>query len=237
MNIELLNYINSKTIVTKSDIKKIINTNNEYAYLVLQRLKNKNILKKITKGKYTTKSNPYEIGTNINPPAYISFLTASELKGYTEQIINNIEIITNKNQIFNFENYKFTLIKSKYLFGFEKIDNYFIADDEKLLIDCFLYRKFSGNFDEILKIINNSKINKEKIINYLKKIKNKNLIKRIGFVLEKIKKIDISKEFSIDKNYIYLDTITKKHKNINTKWRIKYDFDWRFKKIQGIYKF
>ncbi|MDD3175112.1 MAG: hypothetical protein PHU51_01390 [Candidatus Nanoarchaeia archaeon] len=225
MNIKVLNYVNSKIIVTKADIKKIVNTNNAYAYLVLQRLKNKKILKQIIKGKYTNKSNPYEIATNINPPAYISLLTASELKGYTEQIINNIQTITNKNKTFLFENYKFTLIKSKFLFGFEKVDNYFIADDEKLLIDCFLFRKNSGNFNEIFNIANHSKINKDKIITYLKKINDQNLIKRIGFMLEKIKHIDISKEFKLDKNYIFLDTITKQYKNINTKWRIKYDFD------------
>ena len=97
----------------------------------------------------------------------------------------------------------------------------FIVSDEKLIIDSIENQNKMGNFDEIEKIIENSKIKKEKIIGYLKRNKNQSTIKRAGYLLEKIKQIDLSKDFVLDKNYIKLNKLSSKTKEINSKWKIK----------------
>jgi len=225
MNLKLIEYIKTKKVITKSDIKKIIQCKDNYAYLVIQRLLKRKILKKIFKGKYTTLDNPILFASEIEIPAYISLLTASQLKGFTEQIINNIQIITTKNKSVIFNKYKISLIKNKKIFGYEKTNEYFIATNEKLLIDMILLRNKSGNFTEIIKIIKNAEINETKMIKFLKEINNYSLIKRIGFLLEHFKGIDIYKKFQLDNNYVYLDQLIKTGKLKNTKWRIKYDFN------------
>lgn len=218
-------------IITKATVKQDKQVTNDYAYTYLYRQNKANKIKKITKGKYTTKTDPYIIATNLFTPSYLSFWSASYFKGYTEQIVNTLQIATTikKKQIF-FENYtfEFTKLSKKAFFGFEKIyygnDFIFIATDEKLLIDAILYPKKMGNFDEIEKICINSTIKKDLVIEYLKKINNKSLNKKIGFLLEKYKKIDISKEIMFkDTNTILLSKF-QEGKHINSKWRIKHDY-------------
>src|SRR5690606_10880136 len=114
----------------------------------------------------------------------------------------------------------------KLFFGFKKLktnDGFmFLVEDEKLIIDALLFPKNMGNFDEIIKMIIASKINISKLINYLNILNNKSLNKKIGFLLEKYKKIDISKKIVFkDKNYVYLGL---QNKIINTKWMVKHDF-------------
>lgn len=225
-------YLEKIPVITKSDVKKIKDITDDYAYTFLNRLFKKNKIKKIKKGMYTYSDNVYEIATNIYSPSYISLLSASYFKGYTEQIINTIQIITTKSyKKINFENYKIEFYKSNesLFFGYEKqkFNNtfLFIADDEKLLIDALLFQEKMGNFDEIIKLIKKVNIDENKLIKYLNKINNTSLNKRIGFLLEYYLKIDISKRVSFkDKNYIQL-SLFKKSKSINEKWRIKYDFN------------
>lgn len=227
MNQELLEYLKDKPIITKATIKKKLTTNNQYAQLVLQRLISRKEIKRITTGKYTTKNNIYEICSHLETPSYISLTTASMIKGHTEQIINQIHVITNKNKKFIYDNYKINLIKSNKLFGYIKLNNpeIFLAEDEKLLLDMLTYQKETGNLQEIIKVIKNSEINKEKIVKYLKKYDNQSLTKRTGFLLEKYKKIDISKNFKLDNNKIFLDKLTKKEKKIDNKWKVKHDIN------------
>jgi predicted transcriptional regulator of viral defense system len=224
--------MSSSPIITKADIKKEYNCNNDYAYTKLNRLLKQKKVKKVIKGKYTIVDNIYVISSNLYIPSYISFWTASFLKGYTEQIVNTIHVVTtrNHNEI-NFENYKirFHKFKKSIFFGYKKesVGDFFqfIADEEKLMIDCLLFQRFIGNFDELVKIVTESNIDKTKMIMYLRKINNISLNKRVGFLLEKIKGIDLSGELNInDKNYIDLSYFTKGMK-IDSKWRLKHDFN------------
>ncbi|MFW6220294.1 MAG: type IV toxin-antitoxin system AbiEi family antitoxin domain-containing protein [Nanoarchaeota archaeon] len=219
-------------IITKADIKKEYNCNDDYAYTKLNRLYKQNKIKKIVKGKYTQIDNIYVISSNLYTPSYISFWTASSLKGYTEQIVNTIHVVTTKNHNeIIFENYKicFHKFSKSTFFGYQKerVGNFFqfIVDDEKLIIDCLLFQRFIGNFDELIKILKKSILSKNKIITYLKKINNISLNKRVGFLFEKFKGIDLSNELNInDKNYIDL-SFFKKGVKIDSKWRLKHDFN------------
>jgi predicted transcriptional regulator of viral defense system len=166
------------------------------------------------------------ISTNLVYPSYLSFWSASGYKGYTEQILNTIQIATSKRvKDFLFQGYKIEFVKVNSIFGYEKIKTdfgeMFIATNEKLIIDSLEHQKRMGNFDEIEKIIENSKIDEIKLIDFLKRNENNSTIKRVGYLLEKIKKIDISKNFGVDRNYIKLNKLSKKTTQVNSKWRIK----------------
>ncbi|MFB6088785.1 MAG: hypothetical protein ABEK36_03345 [Candidatus Aenigmatarchaeota archaeon] len=229
VNEELMEEIRKDPVITKATIKKILGCKDSYAYVVLNRLKDRRILKKIMKGKYTTHDNIYSIATNIWTPSYLTLWTASSWKGYTEQVINQIQVATTKykNSI-KFENYEIKPIKfSKELFfGFKKIksggSDIFVVEDEKHLIDSLSFRDKMGNPSEILKIFENCDVEKDKIINHLKRIDNKSLIKRCGFLLEKVKGMDISDVFKLeDRNYPGL--FGEGGENTDSKWRLKYD--------------
>ncbi|MBU0628585.1 MAG: hypothetical protein KKC75_05315 [Nanoarchaeota archaeon] len=217
-------------IITKAEIKKIISCSDSYAYTVLNRLLERGKIKKVIKGKYTTKDDIYPIATNLFYPCYLSFWSCSYFKGYTGQILNTLQIATTRpHRDINFENYtiKFIKMSKKTFFGYEKVkyaDNFiFLADNEKLIIDLISHEHLAGNFDEIIQVINSSSIDENKLVNYLKFLNNKSLMKRLGFLLEHYKGIDISEKIKYrDNNIIQLFRYLGKRK-INKKWQVKHD--------------
>lgn len=224
----MLDKLRQMPVFTIGDIKKIKAYKSEKSYpLLVYRLKKQKKITEIEKGKFTLSTDPYLVATNIITPSYLSFWSCSYYKGFTEQIVNTIQIactVKKKDIIFMNQRIKFIKLRPKLMFGFKKDkNNVFVASDEKLLIDSLLFQKQLGNFDEIIKTARNSNINKNIMTDYLKNINNISITKRIGYVLEKYKSMDIYDEFKElikkDKNYIKLDT-SSKSKIMNKKWRL-----------------
>jgi len=224
--IKILEKIKTKPVFGVQDIERIAFCGRKYAKLITSRLKKGKLIKRVTKNVYTTKDNIFVIASNITCPSYISFWSASYFLGYTEQILNTIQIATTRRlKSIEFEGYKLDFVNMRHFFGYKKIETtegeIFLVEDEKLLIDAFLKPGKCGNFDEIEKIFTNAKISEDKIVSYLKKIMSQTIIKRVGFLLEETKGIDISQSFKLDRNYILLNPFSKKWKTTNSKWRIK----------------
>ena len=222
----LLDKLKRKTVFTIKDIEHIAFCDNAYARQILHRLKEKALIKQISRNLYTLKTNIFVISSNIAYPSYVSFWSASSYSGYTEQVLSRIQIaVTRKVKPINFEGYQIVFIPIKHFFGYKKVQTeegeLFIVENEKLIIDCLLYPKESGNLDEIEKIIANAEISSKKMMAYLKRVNNQTLIKRIGYLLENIRSIDISSSFRLDSNYVQLNPFRKKGKIIIPKWRIK----------------
>ncbi|MFT4250454.1 MAG: type IV toxin-antitoxin system AbiEi family antitoxin domain-containing protein [Candidatus Woesearchaeota archaeon] len=223
-----MHWLTQQPIITKADIKKRLGCNDEYAYTVLNRLKEKNKLIQIHKGVYTAIEDIHLIATNIHVPSYISFWSASQLKGYTEQILLSIQVATTKQyKTITHNQYKieFYQLPKKAFFGYTKqqttTGSFFIAEDEKLIIDCLLRENTIGNTQEIISIIKQANINKQKMITYLNRINNKTLNKKAGFLLEKYANTDLSEHITYkDSNYA---KIGLNEQIINAKWRIKHD--------------
>lgn len=223
---QIIKKLNEKTVFNIQEMQRILNSSREYTKLVLNRLVNRESIKRIKKNSYTLQDDPVVISTNIVYPSYLSFWSASSYKGYTEQILNTIQIATTKKlNNLTFQNQKIEFVKIKSPFGYEKIKTkygeLFLALDEKLIIDSLEHQKRMGNFDEIEKIIENSKIDKLKMVDFLKRNKNQSTVKRVGYLLEEIKNMDLSKKFTLDKNYIKLNKLSNKSSKINSKWKVK----------------
>ncbi|NMB66802.1 hypothetical protein GYA25_01970 [Candidatus Woesearchaeota archaeon] len=217
--------IKNKTVISPRTISILKDVSNKYASLILKRYTEKNYLRRIKKGKYTSSYNIYAVASNLIYPSYISFWSGIRYYGKTEQLLNTIFVAcTKKTRDIKFENYKIKFVKlsKKYFFGFKKEistnEEVFIADKEKLLLDCLLFQKYSGNIDEIIKFIEGENFDIEKLKIYLKKINNQSLIQKTAFLLEKYKKIDLGLKIKT-RNYTFLPIIDKE--KINKKWRVK----------------
>ena len=184
-------------------------------------------LVRIKKGIYANPDTPaYEIASNIIFPSYISLFSALNYYQFTEQIPNTIQVICTKQiREIKFFNYliKFIKVKPQWIFGIKRENNMFIATQEKLILDALKFQKEMGNFDEIIGLIKQAKIDTNNMVSYLNKSQEISLIKRTGYLLEKYKGIDIYSSFSKilkkDKNYIKINLSAKK-KILNKKWRI-----------------
>jgi predicted transcriptional regulator of viral defense system len=227
--IELIDKLRSKTVFNLSDIERITNASRNYSKLIIARLLKRKLIKKISFNRYTTKTNQFVIASNLIYPSYISFWSASHYKKYTEQMPKTIQLAcTIRKRPIKYDGYTIEFISLKDFFGYKKEatseGEVFIAEDEKLLLDSLLNWKKMGNFDEIIQIFINSEISKEKMVFYLKRTGNQSLIKRVGFLLEKYKSLDISQNFKLDRNYIILNPFSNKIKEISKKWRVKHDY-------------
>ncbi len=192
-SIEVYEKLKKYVVFDTKILNYFINKNQRYVNLFRYRL-NKNFkIFKIEKNKYTLYNDPFLISSRITWPSYISCLSALNFYKMTEQVPQKIQVITVKNKkpikFFN-TLIEFIKIKNENFFGFEKIryNNFeiLIADKEKALIDLALLKKISlFEIKDILK--ENIKIlNVNKIIKYLKRINNSSLIKRFGFLLERL---------------------------------------------------
>ena len=211
-------------------VKEIIEKDSDYAKLVVHRLKKNKLIFEIEKNKYTTNKDPVVIASNIIWPSYISCWSAFRYYNITEQLPQIISVMTTrkrKKKEVSLYNTKivFTKIKPKYFFGYrrERYQNFniFIANKEKALIDSALLKKVS--FSEICSImkINIKSINIDLLVKYLLKIKNKTLIKRFGFLLDKsgIDKYNRFKKI-IDFKYVPLDYAVPTEGKRDKKWRV-----------------
>jgi len=227
--IELLKELEKYPLFNLKIVKDIINKDRNYTKLFIHRLKKDNFIFEIEKNKYTFGKDSFVIASNIIWPSYISGWSALNYHHLTDQIPQTIFVITTrarkkKEIIFNNAKIRFTKVNSKYFFGYkkERYGNYdiFIAEKEKALIDSALLKKIS--FSEVCDIMkgNVKNINIPLLIEYLIKINNKSLIKRFGFLLDKLNIKNDKLNKLIDFKYIQLDySISKKGKK-DKKWRI-----------------
>ena len=228
--IDLIRKLEEYAVFNLKTLKQIIEKDSNYAKLVLYRLKKDKLIFEIEKNKYTVNKDPILIASNIIWPCYISFWSALRYYNITEQLphaINAVTTRTRRKKKINFRgtNILFTRTKPKYFFGYKKEGygnfNIFIADKEKALLDSALFKKIS--FSEICSTVrdNINDIDKDLLISYLIKIGNKALIKRFGFLLDRlgVNKYKELKRF-IDYKYVPLDYALKVKGEKNKQWKV-----------------
>lgn len=227
--IKLLNELKKYPVFNTKIIKDIINKKNNYAKLVIHRLKKANLIYEIERNKYSLYSDALIIASNLLWPSYISCWSALRYYNLTEQLPSSIFIITprarKKSQImFNNTKIIFIKINKKHFFGYKRENydnsNIFIAEKEKAIIDSALLKKIS--FSEIIEIIKNNKknINFTLLVDYLLKINNLSLIKRFAFLLNNLSIKTERLEKLINSKYISLDYALKKEGIKNKKFRV-----------------
>ena len=168
-------YTKSVSLFSINDAKKVFNIEKDNTlYKLLQRLEKKDIIKRIENGKYLfsfIEVSDFEIANFLTSPSYISLESALSFYGIMSQFPYTITSITSKKSkrvIYEDKEYEFMHIRSKYIYGFFKKNNFLIASPEKALIDelYFMARKLRIISLEELDLTN---INKK----YLKDISKK----------------------------------------------------------------
>jgi len=168
-------YAKKVSLFSINDAKKVFNIEKDNTlYKLLQRLEKKDIIRRIENGKYLfsfIEVSDFEIANFLTSPSYISLESALSFYGIMSQFPYTITSITSKKSkrvIYEDKEYEFMHIRSKYIYGFFKKNNFLIASPEKALIDelYFMARKLRIISLEELDLTN---INKK----YLKDISKK----------------------------------------------------------------
>lgn len=231
--IKLLNKLKIYPVFGAEEVSGILSCNKRYANLVLTRLYKKKAIKKAAFGKYTMCSLAQTISTHLAAPSCITGWYALKIYGLTEQLPQQIDVLTakrkNKNIIaFGREKIKYLTVNKRYLFeSFSEISEQYtmeIASLEKAIIDC-LYFDLAPVSAVIQAIkIGKGKISSDKIIKICLKLKNKQFLKKAGIIFDSLG-YDLFKGFKrqLDYNPLFID------KNLGglldkskfKKWRVK----------------
>jgi len=206
-------------------------------YDIIQRLKTSEVIKEVENGKYLVigydrkriLSNPFYIATHVVVPSYVSYWSALNFYGFTEQVPTYTLCATTKQKKeIHLEKYtfKYITIKKEKLYGYTKemIGELpvFIAEPEKAIIDSIDLSSNAGGFSEIVKSIDNSitLVDTKKLIEYARRFPNKSMISRLGYLYEangiKLQKLQKFKSTS----FVLLNPKKAKTKKYNKHWNI-----------------
>ena len=179
------------------------------------------------KGGYTL--NEFVIGSELVEPHAISYWSALNYHGLTEQIPNTVFVQTTsrkKKRDLNVFGVRYLIIKiseSKF-FGVEKvwIDNVSIniTDKEKTIVDCLDRPEYCGGVIEVAKALNNEVYDYDRLSRYAVNMKNSGVIRRLGILCDYLG-IPIVLPAINSRNYLYLDPTMPKKGVTDRKWRLK----------------
>jgi predicted transcriptional regulator of viral defense system len=235
---------------TVDNIAKKTKIPQDVLWVLLSRLEKQGKIERIEKGKYIIiplgaekgkyTLDEFVLGTLLVNPCVISYWSALNYYGLTEQIPNTVFIQTTarkkkqKFEIFGVP-YKIIRIKPEKIFGNTtfwieetKIE---ITDKEKTIIDCLDKPKYAGGIIEVSKALKNKDLNLKKIEKYARKMNNTAVIRRLGYLSDRLQlTIDldypkIRKYLEKARNYILLDPTMSKKGDKDPKWQVVINWD------------
>ena len=231
-----------KTVFTIADAKAILDSPGSSVKKVIYRLKAKNRITEIERGKYLLSparsgiegywsEHAYKIVPALINDYYVSYWSALNYWGMTDQIPRITYVATPKVKKEIETNgllIKFITVNSKKFYGYTKEtmgDTKFnIATKEKTIIDCLDRLEYSGGIIEVAKGLwfARERLNFDDLINNALKYPNKAVQRRLGFLLDNLElstKVDRKKWSEKFVGYRWLDHSARKK-------TIRYDKTW-----------
>jgi len=229
-------------------LKSVLNLDNRKINEIVENLVVKGILSRIEKGKYCRINFRDEnvIGTFLAKDSAVSYWSALNLYGLTEQFPNKIFIQTTQHKKkveFSGTTYQFIIIQPNKRTGiiYNGYGNYKypITDIEKTIIDCFDLPQYSGGFAELIRAFYNATTNAKKLIYYCNAVNNVAIIKRLGFLAELFEKKNLSSfvkfaRSKVNRSYNLFDTLGENTGEPNNDWYLRMNLSKE--KILGIVK-
>jgi len=224
------------TIFSPKDIERLMGIEKKKCYQLVYRMKQKGLISEIENGKYviivpSPGPDVMSIASHLVFPSYISFWTALSFHGFTEQLPLTIFIATPKRKPkieYHGMQIRFVTLAPSRFFGYTEVDGIIMADKEKSLIDSLLFPRYAGGMIEVAKCLSNAwqEINVKILIDYVLRMENKSLTKRIGYL---IKALDLPIETSlvrrlkdnIGKGYSLLDPSGPRKGEYDEEWLLR----------------
>jgi len=173
------------SLITLNDFGRLFGIDNRQTlYKKMARLEKARIVQKLIKGRYRFLFQPvndYTLANFLYQPSYISLESALSfygiITGFPYQV-TSVSVKPTKSIDINEKEFKYSQIEKGLFWGYEKKEDFLLAEKEKALLD-YLYFGIKGlrnlSFDEM----DLSEINKDKLAGYAGKINNKQIIKII----------------------------------------------------------
>ena len=238
MRINLLDELSKKKAFTIEDAEQISHANKDVLKVILSRLEKKGWIERIEKGKYIIiplgaekgkyTLHEFVLGSYLVDPCIISYWSALNYYGFTEQIPRTVFIQTTSRRkhqevtIFGTP-YKIIKVKEEKIFGIEKAwfeeTKINLTNREKTIIDCLDKPQYAGGIIEVAKALRTEEYDKKTLVKYAKKINNTGVIRRLGYICDFLQ-IPIHLPDIKTRNYLKLDPMLPKTNELNAKWNL-----------------
>lgn len=235
-----------KRIFTVEEAVEILAISKSFTSKIIHLLTKKKKLQRIENGKYLIippiawKSGKFTeesliIAAQLIDPYYVSYWTALNFYGWTEQPSRTVFIATTKpKRPVSVEGtlFKFVKLRSERFFGFKEQwlgdQKVAIADKEKTIIDCLDQPRYAGEIVEVAKGLWNGReeFNFDLMLSYIDRMGNSAIVKRLGFLLDTLGILDSRVRSDLQKRltygYVDLDTHgTQSKHTLNSDWRLR----------------
>ncbi len=235
----------NKIVFTIQEAKEILEDKGPAVKKVIYRLKNKNRITQIERGKYILSparagvegfwsEHPYKIVPVLMEEYYISYWSALNYWEFTDQLptITYVACKRSKDSIeVKGQRIKFIKIHNKKFYGYteEKMDEkqFNIATMEKTIIDSLDKPDYAGGIRTVVKGLKSKKddIDFEKLVELTNKFPNQAVKRRLGYLLDELNLLTLDLERSLledFKGYRWLDyTESKDDFEYDKKWGLK----------------
>jgi len=206
------------------DAAKLMQKSIAYASLFLSKSKE---FVRIEKGKYAIKdTDPFIVASNILYPSYLSLASAMRFYDLIDQNIVKYSVISVKRHasiLFSGSIIEFKHIKRERFFGYAKKDNVYVAEVEKLFIDCIYFGApdFAMVLEALKYAIDSKSIDLKRMQEYIIAFNSKSLVNKMGFLLG-LAGVEANEIFGKGrKGYVRISGLGKS--GIDKKWMVKYD--------------
>lgn len=185
--IEIIKILKQKEIslFTLSDFAKIFAIDNSQTlYKKIARLEEKQIIQKLIKGKYQfllAKTNDFYLANFLYSPSYISLESALSFHSIITDFSYQLTSLTpkpTKTIEINEKEYKYTHITPALFWGYEKRENFLLAEPEKAFLD-YIYLATKGLRNPFFDEMDLSKLDHNKLELYAQKFHNQSISKML----------------------------------------------------------
>jgi predicted transcriptional regulator of viral defense system len=214
------------------------------AYYLVQKLKARGWIMEVEKGHYLVvgfepyrvTTHPFFVAVSLVTPSYVSYITALNHFGLTEQVPFTIFVAsTIRHNPIRFGQYTFRYVhlKPSKFFGYSKYMEgdlpALMAEPEKALVDSLdqIRYHYGGGVDDITKALSRgsqgSSLDLVKLVDYALQMRNKSLCARLGYLARLVAiespEIQRLKQFS-PKGFVPLDPARALTSQWNADWKI-----------------
>jgi predicted transcriptional regulator of viral defense system len=218
---------NKLSVFTVLDLSKLMKTKPADTHNLTKALKAKGAVGSFKRGVFYLKgTNEFLIGSSLNWPSYLSFRSALNYHGFTDQMPKTIYFASTRYHK-PVENFRFVTLSPKRFFGYEESNGFAIADKEKTIIDSLLMPRYSGGMKQLAAAFSEAlaSLNKKRLVDYALRMESRVVARRLGFLLEE-NDIRAPKTLgeAIGKGIERLDPTQNRKNNYNRRWLL--DINW-----------
>ena len=219
-----------------AEFSRVLGLDRERAYKALGRLVTSGYLERVGRGSYVVVdltegalAEPFSLGTRLVTPSYVSFWSALDVLGWTEQMPRQALLATTKRsrrtRIGAFS-LRFVRLAPSRFFGYVRTGRgswaYPIAEPEKAILDCMYLPRYAGGMEEVGKALGEAipRLSIALLTEYAARMGSRSLCSRMGFLLEGHGIDAGALQASASRTFVMLDPEGPRRGRFDARWHV-----------------